>query len=159
VGSRALHLLWGEKTMKLIEIEQWNEVTYDKEAGHGCGPDSFPIYHLGVGYYRRPGPEFAGGVKCQKCGKILHNHGWIDSGRNGYDVCPGDFIVTLLSGEHLPLEIYALRRSAQAWCEETTSKIQMDVDLASVFAQILANDLLSMAIISAGRERRVKNDG
>jgi hypothetical protein len=97
--------------MEIQTVEQWHEVTYDREAGHGNSPEDMPIYHLGVGYYRRPEPEFAGSLTCEKCGKKLHDHGWIDEGPEGHDVCPGDWVVTLRNGGgHLPLPIFALQK-------------------------------------------------
>lgn len=70
--------------------EQWLKVTYDREAGHGIEPDDFPIYHLGVGYYRTP--ECDGQRICEKCGHIMHDHGWIDKPHGGETVCPGNYI-------------------------------------------------------------------
>ena len=37
-------------------------------------------------------------MKCGHCDKIMHDHGWIDFGVNGYTVCPGDWIVTGVHG-------------------------------------------------------------
>ena len=86
----------------VIEAEQWFEVTYDREAGHGLAPEDFPIYHLGVGYFRRPETEFGGAVACPECGKPFHNHGYIDTLEGGHRVCPGDWIITGIKGERYP---------------------------------------------------------
>ena len=75
-----------------IEAEQWLKVTYDREAGHGIEPEDMPLYHLGVGYYRTP--ELDGQAKCEHCGDIMHNHGWIDKPGALRTVCPGDWIIT-----------------------------------------------------------------
>lgn len=77
------------KKPEVIEAEQWNKVTYDREAGHGFKPDDMPIYHLGVGYYRTP--DLEGQEKCKKCGDIMHNHGWMESIQEA--ICPGDWII------------------------------------------------------------------
>lgn len=77
----------------VIEAEQWFEVTYDREAGHGITPEDMPIYHLGVGYYRRPEGAFSGENVCPYCEKPLHIHGWIDTIQGGHVVCPGDWII------------------------------------------------------------------
>lgn len=56
-----------------------------------------------VRYYRNP--LIDGKVDCHKCGKPMHDHGWIETleGNNGgQDVCPGDWIITGISGEHYP---------------------------------------------------------
>ena len=76
----------------VVEAEQWFEVTYDREAGHGITPGDMPIYHLGVGSYRTP--DLVGQDKCKFCGDIMHNHGWIDTIQGGHTVCPGDWIIT-----------------------------------------------------------------
>jgi hypothetical protein len=86
----------------VIEAEQWLAVTYDREAGHGIEPEDMPIYHLNVGYYRRPENEFSGDKVCKHCGGILHNHGWIDTLEGGHVVCPGDWIITGVKGEQYP---------------------------------------------------------
>lgn len=53
-----------------------------------------------VRYYRVPG--VSGDTKCQHCGGIMHNHGWIDTLEGGHIVCPGDWIITGVKGEHYP---------------------------------------------------------
>jgi len=53
-----------------------------------------------VRYYRKP--ECDGQRPCQNCGMIMHLHGWIDTLEGGHTVCPGDFIITGIKGEHYP---------------------------------------------------------
>ena len=86
----------------IIEAEQWVKVTYDREATSGFEPESFPIYHLGVGYYRHP--EVSGRKKCEHCGKIMHEHGWIDVLEEGHTVCPGDWVIKGVVGEFYPIK-------------------------------------------------------
>ncbi len=50
--------------------------------------------------FRRP--DTSGIAKCEKCDKIFHIHGWIDTHEGGHIVCPGDWIVTGVQGEHYP---------------------------------------------------------
>lgn len=45
-----------------------------------------------VRYFRSSGIDSE--ILCKKCNEIMHNHGWIDSGDEGYTVCPGDWIIT-----------------------------------------------------------------
>ena len=45
-----------------------------------------------VRYFRHP--DVDGSSICPKCGNTMHNHGWLDSGRDGKTVCPGDWIVS-----------------------------------------------------------------
>jgi len=53
-----------------------------------------------VRYYRTP--ELDGQDKCKMCSKIMHFHGWIDTLEGGHIVCPGDWIITGVEGEHYP---------------------------------------------------------
>jgi len=53
-----------------------------------------------VRYYRHP--MINGQSSCKQCGDILHNHGWIDTLEGGHIVCPGDWIITGVQGEHYP---------------------------------------------------------
>lgn len=45
-----------------------------------------------VRYYRDP--EDDGQRVCEHCGRIMHDHGWIDTLQGGHVVCPGDWIIT-----------------------------------------------------------------
>ena len=53
-----------------------------------------------VRYYRRP--DDSGDRTCEKCGDTMHNHGWIDTLEGGHIVCPSDWIITGVKGEHYP---------------------------------------------------------
>lgn len=53
-----------------------------------------------VRYYRHPSMD--GLQHCQQCGNIMHLHGWIDTLEGGHIVCPGDWIITGIQGEHYP---------------------------------------------------------
>lgn len=53
-----------------------------------------------VRYYRMPGVDSK--QPCKHCGQIMHNHGWIDTLEGGHIVCPGDWIITGVAGEHYP---------------------------------------------------------
>lgn len=54
-----------------------------------------------VRYFRHPG--IVGSDLCPKCGQEFHIHGWIDREPEGLRVCPGDWIVEGLNGEHYPM--------------------------------------------------------
>ena len=88
------------KESVVVESEQWHEVAYDREAGHGFSIGHLPNYHLQVGYYRRP--DIDGQQRCGTCGKIMHLHGWIDTLEGGRIVCPGDWIIRGVEGEYYP---------------------------------------------------------
>lgn len=53
-----------------------------------------------VRYYRTP--DVDGQTACKHCGNTMHNHGWIDTLEGGHIVCPGDWIITGVKGEHYP---------------------------------------------------------
>lgn len=53
-----------------------------------------------VRYFRRP--DAPGGAACNLCGLPLNDHGWIDTLEGGHTVCPGDWIITGVNGEHYP---------------------------------------------------------
>jgi hypothetical protein len=51
-----------------------------------------------VKYYRGPNLD----CECQHCGKIMRDHGWIETLEGGHIVCPGDWIITGVIGERYP---------------------------------------------------------
>lgn len=53
-----------------------------------------------VRYYRTP--DIDGQTPCRHCEKIMQAHGWIDTLEGGHIVCPGDWIITGVKGEHYP---------------------------------------------------------
>ena len=55
---------------------------------------------LVVRYFRHPFVEPE--VPCTVCGARMHDHGWIDTLEAGHRVCPGDWIITGISGERYP---------------------------------------------------------
>ncbi len=50
--------------------------------------------------YFRSGDE--DDAPCAKCGQNHFVHGWIDTLDGGHIVCPGDWIITGVNGEHYP---------------------------------------------------------
>lgn len=53
-----------------------------------------------VRYYRSP--NMPGNWECAQCGRLFHDHGWIDTLEGGHIVCPGDWIITGVKGENYP---------------------------------------------------------
>jgi len=53
-----------------------------------------------VRYYRSPAVDCE--WACKYCGIRMHYHGWIDTLEGGHIVCPGDWIITGMKGEHYP---------------------------------------------------------
>lgn len=53
-----------------------------------------------VRYFRRP--DVNGRRSCEFCEHEMDAHGWIDTHEGGHKVCPGDWIITGVKGEHYP---------------------------------------------------------
>ena len=67
-----------------------------------------------VRYFRHPDNAYKGERHCTTCGVIMHKHGWIDTLEGGHIVCPGDWIITGVKGEHYPCkpDIFAVTYEA-----------------------------------------------
>lgn len=53
-----------------------------------------------VRYFRRP--DVDADKVCQHCAVLMSKHGWIDTLEGGHVVCPGDWVITGVKGEHYP---------------------------------------------------------
>lgn len=92
----------------VIEATQWfmNGDHPEDDCGTYQRPDSngemFDFLGEGrvVRYFRHP--DVNGRAYCKHCGQTMHNHGWIDTLEDGHIVCPGDWIITGVAGEHYP---------------------------------------------------------
>lgn len=78
----------------VIEAHQWFK--------NGDHPDDNCFLGEGkiVRYFRHPG--WPGDSICGTCGKIVHDHGFLDTLEGGHKVCPGDFIIKGIKGEYYP---------------------------------------------------------
>ena len=47
-------------------------------------------------------PDIPSDTKCGRCGETMSKHGWVDTLEGGHTVCPGDWIITGVEGEHYP---------------------------------------------------------
>lgn len=90
-------------------------VTAHRWFRNGDHPDDFSDRDNGDGrmtregvvvrYFRvpaAPGSGEHGTDACRKCGRTMHDHGWIDTLEGGHTVCPGDWIITGIKGERYP---------------------------------------------------------
>jgi len=69
-----------------------------------------------VRYFRHP--DVPGGKSCEHCGRVMHDHGWIDTLEGGHIVCPGDFIITGVTGERYPCKPEIFHATYEpAWAE------------------------------------------
>lgn len=82
--------------------------------------------HL-VRYFRNP--DFPGREKCGECGAEFILHGWIDTPEGGHRVCPGDWIITGVRGEHYPCkpDIFAATYDAVLPCEQPFGRNELQV--------------------------------
>lgn len=93
----------------VIEATQWfkNGDHPQDDAFHIGGSETgenFPQKYEQEGkvvrYYRTPAMD--GQTPCKHCGVIMHEHGWIDTLEGGHIVCPKDWVITGVQGEHYP---------------------------------------------------------
>lgn len=43
-------------------------------------------------------------IRCDHCSKRYLDHGWVETLEGGHIVCPGDWIITGVKGEHYPVK-------------------------------------------------------
>ena len=93
----------------VIEATQWfknGDHPYDDlrllDASHGGQRKTVETEGKVVRYFRHPDKAYAGERHCQKCGRNMHVHGWIDTLEGWHIVCPGDWIITGVKGERYP---------------------------------------------------------
>ena len=84
-----------------------------------------------VRYFRLP--AVPGTRPCSKCQRTMHNHGWIDTLEAGYQVCPGDWILTDPKGGHYPMkqDIFEATYEPAFGCLERGAMKQFDPQNAS----------------------------
>jgi len=96
--------MWYRRKPVTLEAHQWFKSGDHPDDNRETFTDSSGEPFLGEGkivrYYRNP--EDSGKRECEHCGKIMHDHGWIDTLEGGHNVCPGDWIITGIQGEHYP---------------------------------------------------------
>lgn len=77
----------------IVEANQWF-----KNGDHpGDGTDGEGKV---VRYFRNPFRK--GDTICEHCTLTMSQHGWIDTLEGGHIVCPSDWIITGVKGEHYP---------------------------------------------------------
>lgn len=69
---------------------------------NGDHPHDGPFGTEGRVVRRFSHPDQPGGELCNQCERPWNTHGWIDSGDEGRNVCPGDWIIEV-DGEYYPL--------------------------------------------------------
>lgn len=88
----------------VIDATQWfkngDHPNDDTRVIYGSVGEPFLSEGKVVRYYRHP--QVNGNMACSMCGGIFHIHGWIDTLEGGHIVCPGDWVITGVKGEHYP---------------------------------------------------------
>lgn len=69
-----------------------------------------------VRYFRRADRD--GSQQCDACGRLMHDHGWIDTLEGGHIVCPGDWIITGVQGERYPCKPSVFEATYEPVCGE-----------------------------------------
>lgn len=85
-----LKVLWPPKGDFFEAHQWWGEVPVGEYTSANHLQSAREIISQ-VREYRHPGQ--LSHVPCTECGRIMHEHGWIDQGIYGIRVCPGDWIV------------------------------------------------------------------
>lgn len=82
------------KKPTVIEAHQWHK--------NGDHPLDGPSTREGliVRYFVRS--DLYADQLCPECGETYRRHGWIDTLEGEHCVCPGDWIITGVEGEHYP---------------------------------------------------------
>ena len=91
------------KKLVVIDAQRWwqnGDHSEDNLEVFNTGSGPFEGEGKVVRYYRYPNRD--GQSRCEKCNKIMHNHGWIDTLEGGHTVCPGDWIIKGIEGEFYP---------------------------------------------------------
>ena len=105
----------------IVEAIQWFKNGDHPADGVECFTDGEYTGELLEGkvvrYFRHP--SVAGAKICYKCGKTMHEHGWIDTLEGGHTVCPGDWIITGIVGEHYPCKPHIFEATYESIPEET----------------------------------------
>tara|TARA_B100001964_G_C14218916_1_gene594266 strand:- start:1744 stop:2082 length:339 start_codon:yes stop_codon:yes gene_type:complete len=69
-----------------------------------------------VRYYRHH--DVSGNLICEHCNITMHFHGWIDTFEGGHIVCPEDWVITGIKGEHYPCKPDIFKKTYEKVKEE-----------------------------------------
>ena len=82
-----------------IQASQW--FTNGDHPDDGRSREFPQMYEGEVVRYYSP-PEMRINDLCKQCDTLMKLHGWIDTLEGGHIVCPTDWIITGVQGEHYP---------------------------------------------------------
>ena len=75
-----------------------------------------------VRYYRHP--RVSGERTCTNCGNNMHDHGWVDTLEGGHIVCPKDWIITGIEGEHYPCKPHIFEQTYVSATQQSIPNIK-----------------------------------
>jgi len=108
----------------VVEVTQWfknGDHPQDGTEKFSSGEFAGQLYEgKVVRYYRTPNMD--GLNECKHCGRIMNEHGWIDTLEGGHIVCPGDWIITGVAGEHYPCKPDIFQATYEAVIDNTSPK-------------------------------------
>lgn len=91
-----------------------------------------------VRYFRHP--EVSGECTCKHCGKNMHDHGWIDTLEGGHIVCPEDWIITGVEGEHYPCKPHIFEQTYVSATQKSIPDIKELVEALEQGFPLLSDD-------------------
>lgn len=87
----------------VVEAVQWfRNGDHPDDDSHTIEGSDGPFLSEGQVVRRFRRPDVGGSKPCGTCGKVMYDHGWIDTLEGGHVVCPGDWIITGVKGERYP---------------------------------------------------------
>ena len=94
-----------KKPVVIEAVQWWENGDHPKDNTEAMVQDGKTFFSEGavVRYYRHPNvPGETPCISTMPCARTMHFHGWIDTPEGGHTVCPGDWIITGVKGEHYP---------------------------------------------------------
>lgn len=140
----------------VVEATQWfKNGDHPEDQCDPAGPESEGKV---VRYFRRPDVDDE--TLCERCGKAMRDHGWIDTLEGGHIVCPSDWIITGTKGERYPCkddifrDIYepADAGGDSGWNHEGLPPMTVDEDAA--YLVYLADTSQRYTVIMADSRRQ-----
>lgn len=141
-----------------VQATQWQKNGDHPEDGAAHTADGGSLQHEGrlVRYFRHP--NRSGSDNCQHCRRVMHDHGWIDTKEGGHIVCPGDWIITGVQGEHYPLQARHLRSDLRFGAYVSGPAITLDQQVAAIIREIGMRKSVYPGRVAAGKMKQDKAD-
>lgn len=107
-GDKSDDGLYVKRTLDVWRVVRWWKNGDHPDDGVGeprhdsvTGKDYEGIEGRVVQFFRRPEPEYAGDKSHQYCGYTWDQHGFIDQQDGEQTVCPGDYVINLVTNNSL----------------------------------------------------------